>query len=290
MRKQIYRQISNFLADRKLVRGFTITELLVAIGLLAAVLAVSSVIFNYSIDAQRTASATAEIMRTLRAVTDQLNINLGFQGLQKDGYLVLWSSSDVNDAIYFFSAGDFKSWCDPDGKVNSNIARVYFGPSGSCPNDLALDFVLLTPGESIIYSDCNDVNFAACQADITNFEDPCNVLTIGRPSTDIDIVTGGNPNNARSLLAQNVGSMKIEWTSDSSFWTAPAGQIEWFGENNHSNRSFEDTTNPSYYIAVWTPFNQADWPQALKFTFTLYDSKRILKTGRRFEHIVYIGD
>jgi hypothetical protein len=30
--------------------------------------------------------------------------------------------------------------------------------------------------------------------------------------------------------------------------------------------------------------------RALKFTFTLYDSKGILKTGRRFEHIVYIGN
>ena len=31
------------------------------------------------------------------------------------------------------------------------------------------------------------------------------------------------------------------------------------------------------------------YPEAIKFTFTLYDSKGIIKTGRRFEHIVYIG-
>ena len=59
----------------KMKKGFTISELLVAVGLLAAVLAVSGIIFNYSIEAQRTASATAKIMRTLRAITDQLNIN-----------------------------------------------------------------------------------------------------------------------------------------------------------------------------------------------------------------------
>jgi hypothetical protein len=32
------------------------------------------------------------------------------------------------------------------------------------------------------------------------------------------------------------------------------------------------------------------YPQLIKFTFTLYDSKKILKGGRRFEHIVYIGN
>jgi len=31
-------------------------------------------------------------------------------------------------------------------------------------------------------------------------------------------------------------------------------------------------------------------PKALKFTFTLYDSKRIIKEGRTFTHIVYLGN
>ncbi|MBA7692001.1 hypothetical protein ES703_100557 [subsurface metagenome] len=32
------------------------------------------------------------------------------------------------------------------------------------------------------------------------------------------------------------------------------------------------------------------YPKALKFTFRLYDSKGIIEKGRRFTHIVYIGD
>lgn len=91
------RKISDFLALRKLVRGFTIIELLVAMGLFAAVIAAAGMIFNYSLESQRVAAATAEIMRTLRAITDQLDID--FQGLRTDGYLVLWSdTSDSNDA------------------------------------------------------------------------------------------------------------------------------------------------------------------------------------------------
>jgi len=229
-------------------------------------------------------------MRTLRAITDQLNINLGFKGLQKDGYLVLWSSSDSNDALYFFSTGDFQSWYDSD--VRSNTARIYFGPAKNSPNNLALDMVLLTPGESPPtpppFLDYNDVNFAECQADIvTNFEDPCSVLSFYRPTIDI----AGDSNDVRRILAQNVGSIKIEWTSDSSFWNDPnhPDAIEWFGVgHDFGDPTFEITGPP--YIAFWSPDNPNDWPKALRFTFTLYDSKGILKNGRTFEHIVYIGD
>jgi prepilin-type N-terminal cleavage/methylation domain-containing protein len=266
---------------KKMRKGFTITELLVAIGLLAAVLAVSSMIFSYSIDAQRTAAATTEIMRTLRAITDQLNID--FQGLQTDGYLVLWSGTigsnpNSRDALYFFSTGDFQSWFDSDRR--SNIARIYFGPSRNSPSDLALDALLLTPGYFGL--DYNDANFAECQIDVNDClgEDPNTVLSVGRPTTNIT----SDPDNARRLLAQNVGSLLIEWTEDN-----PSGQIKWFGRNNPfgAGAAFENPGNP--YIARWTPSNQSLWPKALKFTFMLYDSKDIIKNGRRFEHIVYIG-
>ena len=32
------------------------------------------------------------------------------------------------------------------------------------------------------------------------------------------------------------------------------------------------------------------FPRALKFSFTLYDSRGIIEKGKRFTHIVYIGD
>jgi len=270
------RKISNFLAFRKLVRGFTISELLVAVGLLAAVLAASGIVFHYSMDAQRTAGATAEIMRTLRAITDQINID--FKGLKTDGYLILWSD-DSNSALYFFSTGEFQSWHDPN---RSNIARIYFGPSQNDSNNLALDMLLLTSGVSNI--DYNDASFAACQVDIIRDlgEDPCLVVSSNRPRIDITY----DSNDARRLLAQHVGSFKVEWTSDKSSWPDP-NRIEWFGRNNpRGDPNFENTTP---YLAYWTPSNQSSWPKALKFEFTLSDSKGIIKGGRRFEHIVYIG-
>jgi type II secretory pathway pseudopilin PulG len=256
-------------------KAFTITELLVAMGLLVAVLSASTMVFHYSIEAQRTAMATSEIMHSLRAITDQLNAD--FASLRNDGYLVLRSTNDANDAVYFFSTGDFLSWQDSDRR--SNTARMYFGPAKIDPNNLVLDIKLLTPS-NIKGLDYNDANFTACQTDIrANFEDPNKVLSADRPDVNMAV----SPDDARKLLAQNVGSIRIEWTDGS----APSGRIQWFGQALLKVAPFETPGPP--YRAVWTPRNPTEWPKALKFTFTLYDSRKILKTGRTFEHIVYIG-
>ena len=64
----------------------------------------------------------------------------------------------------------------------------------------------------------------------------------------------------------------------------------WWGLDNPAVSIVEDVTGmPVVYRASWTP-DISDWPKALKFTFTLYDSKGILKGGRTFTHIVYIGN
>jgi type II secretory pathway pseudopilin PulG len=282
----------NYVAN-KMKKGFTLTELLVAVGLLMAVLAASTMIFHYSIEAQRTAMATAEIMRTLRAVTDQLNINLA--GLRKDGYLIVYSNtipSDGNhcDALYFFSDGDFQSASPGHEDVRSNIARIYFGGAKDDVNNLLLDMKLLTPSES---ADANDdfkkISFIECQADISKLEgqDPNKILdyTGSRPKFD--------PNLPYNLLAQGVSNLLITWTYDSNEWSGSGRRkIEWYGL--HKTRTFikgdaDFEVLGTSYRAVWTPSNSKEWPDALRFEFTIRDSKNIIKNGKRFEHIVYIG-
>ncbi len=122
-------------------RGFTLTELLVAIGLTAVLVLVSGMVFRMAVDAHLRAQAAGEITRKLRAITDQLDAD--FAGLRKDGELVLiWVPSDVRykdgvlydpdangspntvdddnngvpdryermDRIMFFATGDFQSY------------------------------------------------------------------------------------------------------------------------------------------------------------------------------------
>jgi hypothetical protein len=252
-------------------------------------------------------------MHTLRAITDQINIVIAHNGNnsivppQTGGYLVL-RCDDSNSAVYFFSTGDFQSWYDPN---RSNIARIYFGPARNDPNNLALDMLLLTPGYPSVL-DYRDVSFAQCQADIVaNFEDPNIVLSADRP----DINMARDPNDARRLLAQRVGSFKIEWTYG---WTRSnePNRIVWWGLDDVGDpnalrdekslikepngvsilpveiipiaNAINETKGPPYTV-WWDSTNQQYWPKALKFTFTLYDSRGLFKNGRKFEHIVYIG-
>jgi len=302
-------------------KAFTITELLVAIGLLAAVLAASTMVFHYSIESQRTAMATAEIMRTLRAITDQLNAD--FAGLHTDGYLYLRSpvyKGNYYDAAYFFSTGIFQSWVNPN---MSTDARIFWGRdpnalgvSKPLVKNLVRDAKLLTPGFSGL--DYNDISYGQCKLDVNSLErlnppgDVNNMLSIPYYPLRRPIIDMANDFNfPRRLMAQNIGDFKIEWTYG-WFRTSAPGHIFWWGRDS-ALRAETDITEPTIpgpiqylapdiaqfanninehslpYGVYWNPYNPKWWPKALKFTFTLYDSKGIIKGGRRFEHIVYIG-
>jgi len=269
-------------------KGFTLAELITAVAILAILAGFISVIFKSSIDGYRSAGANTEIMQKLRAITEQLNTD--FEGLCKDGYLIIRKDMHTDrlvdeknpdetenvymDRIYYFTTGDFQSWDDPD--IKSNIARVFWGhDSNSLNNDniplsqcrLARDVLLLTPGVSA--DDCRDLSFAQCksQNDVNDLislvedSDEQNILT---DSVVVDIEN--NLGDVRRLLCENIGEFEIRWSR---------GEIDSDGK------------------LIWWPGNLGpndQKPKAIKFTFTLYDSKGILDGGRRFSHIVYLGD
>ena len=259
-------------------KAFTITELLVAVGLLAVVLAACGIIFNYSIDAQRTASATSEIMRNLRVITDQLNAD--FAGMRKDAPLVVrFDRAGVNaDSVVFFSTGDFQ---DANGIVRGNVARIYYGQALN-PNPLLDDIrnkiltrkqVILAPSKS---TSSNEYEPNSLIQEVKEYLDPGSYDTVsdrwlGRPSVD--------PNNGRGIpmyLAKGVDDFTIMFCSRSDI---AGGVINW---------PLTSTGDVYFgYVGYYPPFRT--YPDLIRFNFTLYDSKGIIKTGRRFEHIVYIG-
>ena len=103
-------------------KGHTIIELLVAMGLLIAIMAGSGKVFHEAISAHRTANATAEISQKLQAITTQLDAD--FAGLRKDAPFAAWFTKEGTDQIMFFADGNFEAYNTP---LTGNLARIYYG-------------------------------------------------------------------------------------------------------------------------------------------------------------------
>ncbi len=117
-------------------KAFTITELLVAIALLAGIMVGSGLVFSKAVETQQISSATSEITQKYQAICRQLDTDFG--GLRKDGEIFLvwmpvWDPEReryVNfDRIMFFADGSFQSYTNPDllpgnrARLNYMIAR-----------------------------------------------------------------------------------------------------------------------------------------------------------------------
>ena len=108
----------------KMKRAFTILELLVAIGLLSAILAASGLVFHEAVSAQRTAKATAEIAQKLHGITDQLNADFG--ELRKDGEMLMaWIpvTLDPSNSLHVVDYDDYQN--DSDGYIRFDMI-VFF--------------------------------------------------------------------------------------------------------------------------------------------------------------------
>ncbi|MHC4693395.1 MAG: pilus assembly FimT family protein [Planctomycetota bacterium] len=365
--------------EQRTNKGFTLIELVVAIAIMVMMISFAAVIFKVGISSHRTASANAEIMQKLRAITDQLNAD--FKDMRKDGViLVAWKAvydNNLNrhvrfDTILFFANGDFQSYRPYNNRiVRGNTARVCymlakdgFGVTATRAWGQKSESRILARSQHILTAD-NNLDLVPDLANIPIPFDPVahnpvyeaannfyehdreSLVSwrIGAPQpgplrdklremltvcADVqfgggDAVSGGltvdvtDPNTLHMLLCESVAELKIQgwyeaerrWfpkvdpdydgdLSDSDFFTDASGAI-------HPSRrpaivypmwNFEcgNTTignNGIYPPDLLTESNFDFIPglgRALKFTFTLYDSKGIIKNGRTFTHIVYLGE
>ncbi|MBA7635260.1 hypothetical protein ES703_42861 [subsurface metagenome] len=65
-----------------------------------------------------------------------------------------------------------------------------------------------------------------------------------------------------------------------TFFNIAAVQINYWGP----------VSDMKYKTGISSNFPSGFYPEALKFTFRLYDSKGVIIKGREFTHIVYLGD
>jgi prepilin-type N-terminal cleavage/methylation domain-containing protein len=364
------------------LQGFTLVELVVAIGIMALVILFTGNVFKASISSYRIASAQAEIMQKFRAITDQLNND--FRGLRKDAPMFIWFQVDLNDVnnrldqIMFFADGDFQSIQtyntytgpgiyngyiipQPSGSpVVSNLARIYYGQARSIdPRDntikypVALRFIdrVLSRRQHLSIANQDPPNPQYWQFPAHNFDGSLNLNLLpgqndwfehdtnslsqwqvaAQNGTNVNnIITGCFDSNCprinladastlHLLMAQKVGSFSVQWsylftnagqtyvywwpsidpdgnpaTLDSDFakmivdhsLSAPAFGICFNVANPSVSGWFLPIGASGYHFAGSSSF----YPTALKFTFTLYDSRGVFKDGQTFTHIVYLGD
>ena len=142
----------------------------------------------------------------------------------------------------------------------------------------------------------------------------CNV-TVGQSSVSEQVrgaeVDPADPNSIHMLLCEGVGEFKIQGWYDARQQWLP--EVDPDGDGNLEDTHFylTDSDNIPEVLYPYPPngavaINNIDYPReqvdeahfnaipglgrALKFTFTLFDSKGIIKEGKTFTHIVYLDD
>ncbi len=254
-------------------KAFTLIELVVAIAILVMVVSFSGVIFKVSISSYRTAAANTEIMQKLRAITDQLNSD--FKGVRRT-FPASVRHHRVgglrSDCIAFLANGDFQSTGQYVGRtVVGNVASIFYGladPPATTPKDkiLVRRQTILTYDSSVPIIDPMNLDEEYYTKSLAEWRvlppDP-NYWTMN-PTID--------PNDYKDLvmyMAKGVDDFAIQF----SRWEPAIMNYSWFPMNI-------ELPLPTQHVTA----------KAIKFTFTLYDSKGIIRNGRKFTHIVYWAD
>ena len=119
-----------------------------------------------------------------------------------------------------------------------------------------------------------------------------------------------DPNSLHMLLCEGVGEFKIEGWDDTKKTWIPEVDPDGNGDLSDSNFFMNDSNNVPGVLYPWplcaVAINNVTYPneqinrenfnmipglgRALKFTFTLFDSKGIIRGGRTFTHIVYLDN
>ena len=142
-------------------------------------------------------------------------------------------------------------------------------------------------------------------------------------NNNLPYINTADANTIHNLMTQGIGSFCVQWgyycSSHGAYFWWPSldpngsGNIVTsdFGSNGMNNNIFGLYLNsvapvpanlywvPNsgvigyYYPYPSNPVNPAAkpaYPQALKFAFTIFDSRGVFKDGQTFTHIVYLGD
>ena len=300
----------------KMKKAFTLIELVVTISLLGMVIFFASIIFKVSVDTHRTSGANAEIMQKLRAITDQLNadfkgfrwsprfkVSFDFGESMIDGQL-----EDVrSDRILFFANGDFQSTGQHNYKVSEektvrgNVAAIFYCladiPTYSPDEKRVPRKKILIRRQTILTADTDWKDL-----DLKDTGEYCNQQGLSSLSElaaeQIAIGDWNTPDIQELMVRPQLNPADEEDLVKYMAKGVDDFSIQYVGLDYDESGNLEDR----FEFNEWRPINEElkinenEWddkffvPAALKFTFKLYDSKGIIKNGKTFTYIVYLGD
>jgi type II secretory pathway pseudopilin PulG len=209
-------------------KAFTIVELLVAVGLLVAMMAASVVVFRTAIDAQQKAASAGDYMRAITAVTNQIRND--FQSLDSDAPFIVSFNRYGSDSIYFFTTGRFEQLSEGNIDSGSDV-YTYGGIHYAADADMLLrSFEPLNRYTEVIIPSTNPADerddlIAALNTDVTYNEN--------MPSTY------GN------LLSDQIESIKIQMLYDSG-----NGTVRWYPDED----PYPQLTGDSDYDLMFDKF------------------------------------
>jgi prepilin-type N-terminal cleavage/methylation domain-containing protein len=159
------------------------------------------------------------------------------------------------------------------------------------------------------------------QAGVQNSTSVDNIITgcFGSVASDFSNnrphIDTADSNTIHNLMVEGIGSFSIQW----AYYQIPHyGYFWWPGIDPDGNDIFTDSdfgasginlsqfgfyfnTVASSFATSWFTdsysgtmgkyyLEKPAFPQAMKFTFTIYDSRGVFRDGQTFTHIVYLGD
>ncbi len=279
-------------------RGLTLIELLVAVAILAMLILSFSMILSTS---QRVVTVSNSHMRkntTAIALSQILRADL--RGVTQSGFMCI-AETGSGDMLILTQAGLAESVtsantgggsvvtigrCNTDGMDEQTLFRQGWvlndrGISGGDMQNWDLSELVVLPREAPggggTYSVEEYVEYAIGQAP---------------SSVTIPIQQQADLHELWQALAPGCTELKIRWTDG----TRGSDGLNWYGPGATANDSdIEYEVGPSnHYRALWTNQNQANWPVAVKLTFTLKDvalpdAARAESEGNEYEVICTIG-
>ncbi|MFI4911179.1 MAG: hypothetical protein ACIAQZ_05875 [Sedimentisphaeraceae bacterium JB056] len=191
-------------------RAFTIVELLLAVGLLVAMMAVSVVVFKVAIDAQQKAIAMGDYMRTITSIKTQINND--FSSIDENAPFAVWFDRNGNDRMFFFGTGFFEQLSGGNLDTTSDIFTYgSFLYLIDAPYELLREFNGWDRYQDVIIPDVasneRDVLEAKLNASITYNE--------------------SMPSTYQYLLSDKIKSFKIQMLYRTEF-----GKVRWYPEED----------------------------------------------------------